>query len=174
MYVRKVVFTHAGKRYVKYVLVESVRTPQGPRQKVICSLGDLHPRPAAEWLRLARRVEVALSEQLSLGETKDPEVDKIVRKIRSQRQQGCPQTGEADDPEEPESVERVSVDPRRVRTERHREVGSVHVGYPMWQRLGLDTILANIGLDERTRELSCAMVLNRLIHPCSEHAMPPS
>ena len=175
MYVRKVVSTHAGKRYVKYVLVESVRTPRGPRQKVVCSLGDLHPRPVAEWLRLARKVEAALSEQLSLGETKDPEVDKIVRKIRSRGQQGrrkTGKTGHADEQGEQESVERISVDPKRVSTERHREVGTVHVGYQMWQRLGLDTILTDIGLDERTRELSCAMVLNRLIYPCSEHAMP--
>ena len=42
----------------------------------------------------------------------------------------------------------------------------------MWKRLGLDEILTDIGLNQRTRELSCAMVLNRLIAPCSEHAMP--
>jgi hypothetical protein len=72
------------------------------------------------------------------------------------------ETGDADDQGEQESVEQVSVDPKRVSTERHREVGTVHVGYQMWQRLGLDTILAGIGLDERTRELSCARVLNRL------------
>ena len=30
--------------YFNYLLVESVLTPKGPRQKVICSLGDLSPR----------------------------------------------------------------------------------------------------------------------------------
>jgi transposase len=173
MYVRKTVSARAGKRYVKYVLVEAVRTPQGPRQKVVCSLGDLHPRPAAEWLQLARRVEAALCQQLPLDETTDGEVDKIVRRIRSHDQQGQVAGRVAGKAEhEQAALERISVDPEKVSTERHREVGTVHVGYQIWQRLGLDGILTDIGLDERTRILSCVMVLNRLIYPCSEHAMP--
>src|ERR1019366_1075040 len=39
-------------------------------------------------------------------------------------------------------------------------------------RLGLDAILAQAGLSERLRQLSCAMTLNRLIHPASELATP--
>src|SRR5712672_3461103 len=34
----------------------AVLTPKGPRQKIICSLGDLRPRPRAEWLELAPRL----------------------------------------------------------------------------------------------------------------------
>ncbi len=41
-----------------------------------------------------------------------------------------------------------------------------------WRRLGLDGILEDLGLDARTRRLTCAMTLNRLIAPASEHAMP--
>jgi hypothetical protein len=40
------------------VLVESVHTAKGPRQRSICSLGDLGPR-AADWLKLARKIEDA-------------------------------------------------------------------------------------------------------------------
>src|ERR1035441_7586022 len=58
----------------------------------------------------------------------------------------------------------------QVRTEESREAGPVHVGYQFWQRLGLDAILAQAGLSERVRQLSCAMTLNRLIHPASELA----
>jgi hypothetical protein len=53
MYIRKSSRTTKGKTYFNYVLVESVLTPRGPRQKVICSLGDLRPRPQADWLALA-------------------------------------------------------------------------------------------------------------------------
>ena len=42
------------------------------------------------------------------------------------------------------------------------------VGEPR-QEIG---ILAQAGLNERTRQLTCAMTLNRLIHPASELAMP--
>jgi hypothetical protein len=56
------------------VLVESVVTPKGPRQKTICSLGDLSPRPREEWLELARKIEDALVGQGNLLGSDDDEV----------------------------------------------------------------------------------------------------
>jgi hypothetical protein len=38
MYVRKSIRSYNGRTYVNYVLVESVHTAKGPRQKTICSL----------------------------------------------------------------------------------------------------------------------------------------
>ena len=61
MYVRKTTRRYKGKIYTNYLLVESVHTPRGPRQKVVCSLGDLSPRTAEEWLRLVHKVEDALA-----------------------------------------------------------------------------------------------------------------
>src|SRR5580692_10295748 len=66
----------------------------------------------------------------------------------------------------------IKVDPSRVTTERHREAGPVHVGYQFWQRLELDRILRDCGLSATVQRLACVMTLNRLIAPCSEHAMP--
>jgi hypothetical protein len=63
-------------------------------------------------------------------------------------------------------------DPSRVTTEQHREAGTIHVGYQFWQRLSLDRVLHDCGLPEALRQLACAMVLNRLMAPASEHAMP--
>ena len=45
MYIRKTVRRYKDKTYVNFLLVESVLTDKGPRQKVICSLCDLSPRP---------------------------------------------------------------------------------------------------------------------------------
>jgi hypothetical protein len=45
MYIRKASRTYKGKTYSNYLLVESLLTPKGPRQKIICSLGDLSPAP---------------------------------------------------------------------------------------------------------------------------------
>jgi hypothetical protein len=59
MYIRKSSRVHNGKTYTNHVLVESVMTPKGPRQKTICSLGDLGPRPREDWLKLARKMEDA-------------------------------------------------------------------------------------------------------------------
>ena len=38
MYVRKTTRRYKGKTYQNYLLVESVATPKGPRQKVVCSM----------------------------------------------------------------------------------------------------------------------------------------
>ncbi len=171
MYVRKVSSSLDGKTYAKYVLVESVRTPKGPRQRVVCSLGDLRPRSAGEWLELARKVESALRGQLSMDRAEDADVDKIVSRVRARRPQAQVEARNAIETDS-DGVERIAVDPNRVRTERHREAGSVHVAHQMWKRVGFDAILAQVGLDDDARVLSCAMVLNRLIYPCSEHAMP--
>src|SRR5271165_5530054 len=58
---------------------ESVLTDKGPRQKVICSLGDLSPRPPEQWLALARKLQDALTGQLSLPglAQEDPELQQL-------------------------------------------------------------------------------------------------
>ena len=55
-----------GKTYTHYLLVESVHTPKGPRQHVVCSLGSLALAPREEWLDLAHRLEASLEGQGSL------------------------------------------------------------------------------------------------------------
>ena len=169
MYIRKSIRSYKGATYTNYVLVESVHTAKGPRQRAICSLGDLSPRPAADWLKLARKIEGALVGQADLLDPANGEVANIVRRVRERRE------AEADSAVARTAsphAELINIDPSRVSTERHREAGPVHVGYQFWQRLELDRILAGCGLSETVRRLSCAMTLNRLIAPCSEHAMP--
>jgi transposase len=171
MYIRKSSRTYKGKTYSNYVLVESVLTPKGPRQKIICSLGDLRPRPQAEWLALAHKLNSALSGQADLlaGQAPDPELQVLLAKVQS-----APPHAPIANPPHPADAppDLVAVHVDQVRTEESREAGPVHVGYQFWLRLGLDAILAQAGLSERVRQLACAMTLNRLIHPASELAMP--
>jgi transposase len=159
VFIRKTVKRHNGRSYTTYLLVESIRTPQGPRQRTICSLGDLSPGPRQKWLGLVNRVEAALQGQVPL-DGPDPLVEGIVDKIRSAE----PRLRQDDDI--------VAVHTDQVSLEKAREAGPVHVGHQMWRRLGLGEILQHSGLSARARLLSEVMVLNRLIAPCSEHAMP--
>ena len=171
MFLRRTTRTHKGRTYVNYQLVESVRTPKGPRQNTICSLGDLGPGPREEWARRARKLENAVAGQEDLLEHSDPEVDRVLEKAKAkhaadaQRTAQMPGLGSDDGGH-------ITVDPKLITTERHREAGTVHAGYQFWRRLGLDEILEQQGLSERTRQLACAMTLNRLVHPLSENAMP--
>jgi transposase len=161
MYIRKSLRTHKGKTYTNYLLVKAVATDKGPRQKVICSLGDLSPRPEAEWLKLAHKLESSLVGQVPLAQ-QDAEVAALVKKVREREGRIAPS---------PQAGDLVEVHTDGVRTEEEREGGSIHVGHQFWKKLEMDRILAAVGMEERLAALTCGMVLNRLIHPCSEHAM---
>ena len=162
MYIRRSTRHYKGKTYTNYVLVESVQTPDGPRQKTICSLGDLSPRPRQQWLELAHKLEHALAGQASLwdsaGLPRDPELDGMVEKIRGRPPSPARRSAPPAPPPAAAPVtggETVAVDPRRVSTEQHREAGPVHVGYQFWNRLGLDDILREVGLSAGARQLTC-------------------
>jgi transposase len=169
MYIRKASRTYKGKTYSNYLLVESILTPKGPRQKVVCSLGDLSPRPKQDWLALAHKLESALSGQQELvSSSGNAELDRLLAKVKSSATAPAPPPlGAAAANDE---VVAVRVD--GVRCEESREAGPVHVGCQFWRRLELDSILEKAGLREGARRLTLAMTLNRLIHPTSELAMP--
>src|SRR5947207_8065536 len=67
MYIRKSTRTYKGKTYINHLLVESVQTAKGPRQRTICSLGSLERVPAEDWLGLAHKLQSALQGQESLS-----------------------------------------------------------------------------------------------------------
>lgn len=164
MYIRKTAKTHKGKTYNNYLLVESLSTPKGPRQKILCSLGSLAPAPREHWLELAHRVQSSLLGQLPLSpaEAELPSLGKKGRRGRKSALASSPTSAPA----------AVTVDSEHVSVEEARQAGAVHVGHQMWQQLGLNEILASAGLSARACQLSEAMTLNRLIAPLSEHAMP--
>jgi transposase len=158
MYIRKTSRVYKGKTYTNHLLVESVQTPEGPRQRTICSLGSLEPAPAEQWRALAHKLDSALQGQPSL-----PPVDSEIPPLRFQ------------DVPPAQNLARASAmvfEPDRIQLEEAREAGPVHVGHQMWNQLGMNAILQRAGLSPRACMLSEVMTLNRLILPLSEHAMP--
>jgi transposase len=163
MYIRRSTRKYKGKTYTNYLLVESVHTPKGPRQRTICSLGNLAPAPAEEWHDLAHRLESALRGQLPL-EPSDEKFETLVETVRrgsKRRSASAPVPGAM-----------VKVDTDQVEIEEARTAGAVHAGHQMWERLRLNEILKQAGLIEQACALSEVMTLNRLIAPSSELAMP--
>jgi transposase len=138
---------------------------------VICSLGDLSPRPAEEWLRLVHKVEDALTGQIDLFSKHDPEVEQVVRRIRSRPVRSSTESARIT-PDPTLVCDLVTVHSDQVTATQHRAAGPVHVGFQFWRRLELGAILRRLGFSTRAIQLTCAMTLNRLIHPRSEHAMP--
>ena len=137
--IRKTTKTHKGKTYDNYLLVESLSTPKGPRQKILCSLGSLAPAPREHWLNLAHRLQASLAGQLPLASPDAAVATLAAKGRRGRKSRPAASSTQADAP--------VVVDPERVSVEEAREAGAVHVGHQMWQQLGLNQILhaAEIG-----------------------------
>jgi transposase len=139
-----------GKEHTYWSLVETVRTPDGPRQKTLCYLGELNSSAHARWLKTIEVFnEQGEREQLKLFPA-DVEVP-------------------ADDPQ----VARVLV--HRVRLERTRQFGACWLGLELWRKLGLDRFFEQ-ALDDEPADIAWSRVasllaINRLCAPGSELAI---
>src|SRR5438552_6381438 len=105
--------TKDGKPHTYWSLVETVRTPDGPRQRTLCYLGELNGSAQARWLKT---IEV-FNEQ---GESRQLKLF----------------PAEVEPPEDDPNVARVLLN--KVRLERSRQFGNCFVGLELWKRLELD------------------------------------
>src|SRR3984885_3874592 len=102
-----------GKDHTYWYLVETVRTPEGPRQKTLCYLGELNSSAQTRWLRTVEVFnEQGEAQQLKLFPSHV-----------------------APPPDDPQ-VARVLLN--KVRLERTRQLGSCFLGLELWKRLELD------------------------------------
>jgi transposase len=147
MYLRPNLRRKDGKEHVYWSLVETVRTPDGPRQRRLCYLGELNHSAEARWLKT---IEV-FNEQ---GESRQLQLF----------------PSEVEPPENDVEVARVVV--RKVRFERVRQFGVCFLGWELWKRLQLDQLWEEL-LDGETAEVAWSRVaavlaINRLCAPSSE------
>lgn len=139
-----------GKNHTYWSLVETVRTPDGPRQKTLCYLGELNSSAQTRWLKT---IEV-FNEQ---GEAQQ------LRLFPSHVE--VP----ADDPQ----VARVLLN--KVRLERTRQFGACYLGLELWKRLELDRFfeqaLDRAPADVPWSRIAALLAINRLCSPGSELAV---
>jgi len=139
-----------GKDHTYWSLVETVRTPDGPRQKTLCYLGELNGSAQTRWLKT---IEV-FNEQ---GE--------------AQQLKLFPSHVEApaDDPQ----VAHVLLN--KVRLERTRQFGACYLGLELWKRLELDRFfeqsLDRAPADVPWSRIAALLAINRLCAPGSELAV---
>ena len=139
-----------GKDHTYWSLVETVRTPDGPRQKTLCYLGELNSSAQARW---HKTVEV-FNEQ---GEAQQ------LKLFPSQIE---PPAG---DPQ----VARVLL--HRVRLERTRQFGACWLGWELWKRLELERFFQQRVDDDAAEvpwsRVAAVLAINRLCAPGSELAI---
>jgi transposase len=139
-----------GKDHTYWSLVETVRTPDGPRQKTLCYLGELNSSAQARWLTT---IEV-FNEQ---GET---------QQLKLFPSHVAPPAG---DPQ----VARVLLN--KVRLERTRQFGACFLGLELWKRLELDRFfepaIDSEQVDVPWSRVAALLAINRLCAPGSELAI---
>ena len=120
MYIRRTKRRYKGKVYTNHLLVESVSTPKGPRQRTVCSLGSLQPAPREQWLALAHKMDAALQGQLSL-QGQELETQGLGQRLHKDRKRPGRCGGTSG------QSRIIAIDTDRIETEQHREAGPVHV-----------------------------------------------
>jgi transposase len=139
-----------GKDHTYWSLVETVRTPDGPRQKTLCYLGELNSSAQARWLTT---VEV-------FNDQGDAQQLKLFPSHVAPP---------ADDPQ----VARVLLN--KVRLERTRQFGSCFLGLELWKRLELNRFFER-SIDQEPADVpwsrvAALLAINRLCAPGSELAI---
>ena len=139
-----------GKDHTYWSLVETVRSPDGPRQRTLCYLGELNSSAQARWLKT---VEV-FNEQGESWQLKLFPAD-------------------VEPPPEDPDVARVLV--KKVRLERSRQFGACYLGWDLWKRLELDRFceaaLDHDGAEVPWSRVAAVLAINRLCAPGSELAI---
>jgi transposase len=139
-----------GKDHTYWSLVETVRTPDGPRQRTLCYLGELNSSAHARWIKT---IEV-FNEQ---GETQQLKLF----------------PSDVEPPVDDPQVARVLLN--KVRLERTRQFGACYLGLELWKRLGLDRFFEQTVDHEMTdvpwSRVAALLAINRLCAPGSELAI---
>ncbi|MGQ3684569.1 MAG: IS1634 family transposase [Candidatus Loosdrechtia sp.] len=166
MYVRKKSKKTSGKkRYLQHQLVESVRTPSGPRQQIVLNLGQLD-LPEEKWKVLADRIEGILTNQKTLFPL-DPEIEAKARHYARQiRQERLGRGQECLTAEETAHYEQVDIS--SLATNDAKTVGAEHVVISQMDEYGFDTIVKGLGLSEEQVKYSRMVIVGRIVHPGSE------
>lgn len=150
MFLRELRPKKDGKQHSYWSLVETARTPEGPRQRTLCSLGELNTSAQARWQKTLQ----VFNEQ---GESRP------LRLFPSQ----------VEPPENDPNVAPVLLN--KVRVERARQFGNCFLGLELWQRLGLDAFWER-WLDHERAEVpwsrvAAVLAIHRLCAPGSELAI---
>jgi len=139
-----------GEIYEYWTLVESVRTPRGPRQRIVATLGKLPGLDVDEragWEEISRLLD---------GRARDAEQADLFRAT-------------------PESPQWAQVNLSDVRVERVRQFGQVYLALALWRRMGLHSFFAENVRQGREQidwaTIACILSIGRLCSQSSELAL---
>jgi hypothetical protein len=158
------------KRYIQHQLIESIRTPSGPRQQIVLNLGQLC-LPEEKWKALANCIEGFLANQKTLF-PQDPEIEAKARHYASQIRQGrlgrAQECLAAEEASVKEAAKYEHVDINSLITNDAKTIGCEHVVISQMNEYGFDKILKGLEFTKEQITYSKMLIVGRMVHPGSE------
>ena len=170
MFIRETIKSKKGKKYVQHQLVESIRTPNGPRQNLLLNLGFLD-LPRDQWKELANTIESELHGHQSLF-SQNSEIEKLAKHYASViikeklNKESEKVEGQRDKTESKSLFETVDIN--SVSTSDSRSIGVEHVVASSMQEYNLDKVLKKLKFNENQIDYARLLIAGRLAHPASE------
>jgi transposase len=167
MFIRQITKKNKGykKKFVYHALMESYRTEQGPRQRMLLSLGKL-TLPREKWKPLANRIEEILHHQSSLF-VHDEEIEALAQHFAAVLV-GKELEEKAVTADVGESPHYEEVDVHSVATRQVRSAGAEHMSLAMMRRLGFEGIFSRLGFTPVQSKIAQLLIVGRMVHPGSE------
>ena len=144
-------------------LIRSFRDSEGrPCQKVVLSLGDPN-LPKNLWKPVAKELGDRLKGIKSLFTCSD-EVEEWVEWILPQLERKQNQSEKIQDP--------ISIHPSKITHRHSTDLGPILLAHRAWEDLEITSLLTRLGFRMAEIRAVAISVINRLIDPCSENALP--
>jgi hypothetical protein len=170
MFIREKSKTVKGKKYIQHQLIESMRTPAGPRQRLVLNLGflDLHQD---KWKELANTIESEVHRQSRLFIT-DPQIEKLAKHyakvIVREKLNKESERAASDNGADSLSADFELVDVNSVNSSDARKIGAEHVVLAQMQEYKFDKMLTQLGFTDNQIDYAKILIAGRLVHPSSE------
>jgi transposase len=166
MFIRKTrtVNRQTGKIYFNFQLVESYRTPRGPRQRILLSLGSDLDLIKEECNTLAHRIEEIIYGQQSLF-TYPEKIETLAQTFAKQWI-----NAQSTEPIEKPPEEFKSIDINTIEHSEARSIGVEHILLHLVHEIKLPQKLQRMGMTEKEVKLSIASIIARAVAPGSERA----
>ena len=165
MFIREIKKKNPGyeQKFVYHRLVESVRTPHGPRQRTLLNLGTLDIE-TNEWKTLANRIEEIFTGQNTFHKPSE-QIEELAQYfadlLRKKEIDSAPieQEGQSD---------WENVDLNSLTTGECRTIGGEAIALAAVNELKLSQILKSLGFNQDQIYKALLLIIGRLLHPASE------
>lgn len=167
MFIREKIKSNKGykKKFVYHQLVESYRTENGPRQRVLLDMDRLNI-PKTQWKILANRIEEILIGQKTIMQV-EAEIQSLAEHYSSLL---INKRIDAQEEIEKQDQEFDEIDINSLKTSNLRTIGGEHISYEMLCKLQFDTILNALGFNDKQRKIALLLIIGRMLYPASELA----